>query len=1554
MRKTNLFLVLAFLMVLVAQPVFSAADANVAITNPPVNSSVYPGQDLSITVSINPAVVEVAQKLLVSIVQNNSTIVQTIIAGPQANNNVRLQIPGNAALGNASIKAYLSTSRAVENFETSMPIRIDRIDADLRITSPAPNAPVNQGQNVPVAVTMNREAAGFAAKLVVKIVQNNSAIAQTVVANPQANNRINLQLPANAAVGNASIEAYIAPSDNLNNHSVAIPIRISGVNANLRITSPAANTVVYPGQSLNVGLAINQEAVGVANRIAVLINQNNRTILQTNINNPGQVNNVRIEVPENIELGQADIQAFVYPTEILENHRALVRLTVSKVDAGLQITRPAANTSVSQGENVSITVAMNREAVGAVNRILVRIYQNNRSVVQEIINNPRSAANTVTLQLPANAAAGNASIQAFAYPNNILTHFSASLPISVGAVDAGLRITGPAANSSIYLEQDVPVTVNMNRDAVGTAHRLLVKIEKNNTVVAQTVVNNPQTVNRVTLHVPGNTVLGPVVIRAVVEPEGMSNSNVSIPIAVEKADAGVQIVRPAANEVISPDQDIDILVNMNAVAVGIASSMDIALMQGGRILARTSVNNPRTATRVTLHVPANAAVGEANIQAVVSPSNSLNNRNALVNVSINKVNANLRITSPNANANLLQGQDVPITVVMNREAQGVAESMRVRIEQNGVAIAQTVINNPQITNRVTLHVPANAAVRNASIQAFVYPSERMIGHSAAIPVNIGSVNANLRITSPAADAVIYPGQSLNVGLTINPEAVGIADRIHVTLTQNGRSIVQTDINNPRQVNNITIEIPADAALGEATVNAFVYPLDNLGNHSALVRLTVSKIDAGLQITRPAANTSVSQGENVSITVAMNRDAVGAVNRILVRIYQNNRSIVQKIINNPRSAASTVTLQLPANAAAGNASIQAFAYPNNILTHFSASLPISVGAVDAGLRITGPAANSSIYLEQDVPVTVTMNRDAVGTAQRLLVKIEKNNNVVAQTVVNNPQTSNRVTLHVPGNTVLGPVVIRAIVEPEGMSNSNVSIPVAVEKANANLQITRPAANAVISPDQDIDVSVTMNAEAVGIVNRMEIALMQGGRILVRTSVDNPRTATRVTLHVPANIAAGEANIQAVVSPSNSLNGRNALVNVSINAVDAGLRITEPVINTALFQGQEVPVVVTMNKDALDTAERILVRIVQNNQTLVQTNINNPRISNRITLTVPANAAGGNAFIQAVAYPTERMRNYNVVIPVRINTVDANLQITSPAGNTVMFPGQDLVVRVTMNADAVGIAERLIVSINQNNRNIAETVVDNPRQTSNVRIQIPANTAVGNALIRAVVEPSARMNRNSVSIPIQVNVVDAAMVISRPAANATVYKGLEADITVAINRAAVDTAERILVRIVQNNNTLVETMVNNPQAVNRVNLVIPVNASLGNAVIQSFVYPAERMSNNRATSNITIAKFNPSLRFVRPPSNTNVRRGHEFNVSVAMDRQAIGISTRLQVRIEQNNRVIVSVNIDNPQVSNDVVLQVPANAAPGNVTLKAELYPAANFEGNTVTRPITIVR
>ncbi|MFH1453622.1 MAG: hypothetical protein ABIH00_06550, partial [Armatimonadota bacterium] len=120
------------------------------------------------------------------------------------------------------------------------------------------------------------------------------------------------------------------PNEALTANDSFSAVNVELIPANINITSPVRDTGVAPGQEVNITVAMNPRAVGVAQRILVSFMRNNRSVAELNINNPQANNQAVLRVPADTAPGELLIRAYAFPNEALTANDSFSAVNVER------------------------------------------------------------------------------------------------------------------------------------------------------------------------------------------------------------------------------------------------------------------------------------------------------------------------------------------------------------------------------------------------------------------------------------------------------------------------------------------------------------------------------------------------------------------------------------------------------------------------------------------------------------------------------------------------------------------------------------------------------------------------------------------------------------------------------------------------------------------------------------------------------------------------------------------------------------------------------------------------------------------------------------------------------------------------------------------------------------------------------------------------------------------------------------------------------------------------------------------------------------------------
>ena len=347
---------------------------------------------------------------------------------------------------------------------------------------------------------------------------------------PGPSSRVRVSIPGAATVGETYIlTATLNPEVAFRNVTSQKVLNVQRVNAGLRITRPQNGDTVRPGETITVETALNQEAIGVVPSIGVTLREGAGVFIQDaarTINNPGTSSRTTTHIPDTLRPGTElvlgaivaapgrDISAFC------DNRQDEKRLRVGKVPAGLQVTNPRDGSNVQPGQDLNVSVSLNKSAPRHVERITVSLLKNDSSVAEAQIQRP-GMMSQATLRMPGGIRPGDRlKIRAVAEPNGILEGFQSESRVTVEKPKANLKISAPRDNERIRKGKDsLDLSISMDRSCVSVAESLVIAVMSGTRVIAEKRMPRPQADTRVTVNLPRDLKSGAYQIKATLLPE---------------------------------------------------------------------------------------------------------------------------------------------------------------------------------------------------------------------------------------------------------------------------------------------------------------------------------------------------------------------------------------------------------------------------------------------------------------------------------------------------------------------------------------------------------------------------------------------------------------------------------------------------------------------------------------------------------------------------------------------------------------------------------------------------------------------------------------------------------------------------------------------------------------------------------------------------------------------------------------------------------------------------------------------------------------------------
>lgn len=608
--------------------------------------------------------------------------------------------------------------------------------------------------------------------------------------------------------------------------------------------------------------------------------------------------------------------------------------------------------------------------------------------------------------------------------------------------------------------------------------------------------------------------------------------------AVVTLPANLQIRRPAPNQVLRPGQRFTVAVSIDQRAAGSVDRLTVRLKTGtGSLDEREIRRGITTNNEIELTVPEVFVEGTATIEATIAGTCYFTGDRATRDVRLEFYNANVNITMPANNSSFDVNDRIAATVTINPEAAGPAVLLRVKISQGDTILAEREVHNPQASNQVTFD-PINPMYMGftLTLRAELEPSNRFRGRPTDTRlIQYTKANPMVNILAPTEGASINPLTPAAATVAINPDTVGAVTSLTVSVKSGGNTVVSTTVQNPQAVNEVQIGIIPVHNLGEnLTIMAEAAPAPRFqGRLRDEKHISIAQVNPQIQITSPQNGAEFHPGATMPVTVTLNPQAAAAVNNLYVYLKRSDGSIIaQAAVNNPR-ASNQVSLQIPPNATRDTI-IEASAAPANIFSPNRQSINITVTRPAANIQITNPQEGAGFKPGENIPVTVTMQAEAVGMVNKITVRVLQNNAPIAEAEINNPQTINQVQLRVPASARAGePALIAASAYPENtVTNGTVQKNINIEKINANLKIRDSGKFEQIMPGGGLRVTITMNQDAVGAAKEIIVSAKTDKGELEKIRIKNPQASNPVTFNIPPNILADTVYIHAVLMPADN--------------------------------------------------------------------------------------------------------------------------------------------------------------------------------------------------------------------------------------------------------------------------------------------------------------------------------------------------------------------------------------------------------------------------------------
>lgn len=401
-------------------------------------------------------------------------------------------------------------------------------------------------------------------------------------------------------------------------------------------------------------------------------------------------------------------------------------------------------------------------------------------------------------------------------------------------------------------------------------------------------------------------------------------------------------------------------------------------------------------------------------------------------------------------------------------------------------------------------------------------------------------------------------------------------------------------------------------------------------------------------------------------------------------------------------------------------------------------------------------------------------------------------------------------------------------------------------------------------------------------------------------------------------------------------------MSVEKTDPQLNITNIKNGDAFKPGETVTVNVSMTPTAARLGKKLKVLIFKNNQILASKEIMEPKTNNQIELQLPMDLSTGAGIVQAIIYPQEIFTLFSTYKNIQIKKVDPKITITNIQTNDTFSPGQIINVNVSISSEAVGLAKGLKITLGKDTQVFASKDISSPQTDSNASLQIPSNFPAGSAVIHATLSPpSVFSGYYGTYKVIKINKLDPQLNITNIPDGTTFYKGQNVDVSVSVNPAAAAAMNKLIVSVNKDGQTLISKDIVNPQAINQVAFKMPTNITTGQAAINVNILPESAFTASNTYKSINIICLDPQLNFTNIQNDYVFQAGQNITVDVSINPAAVELADKLKIVIGKESQILISKEIDNPQSTNQISLQIPGNVAAGSYTIHAIISPPPNF-------------
>ncbi len=499
------------------------------------------------------------------------------------------------------------------------------------------------------------------------------------------------------------------------------------------------------------------------------------------------------------------------------------------------------------------------------------------------------------------------------------------------------------------------------------------------------------------------------------------------------------------------------------------------------------------------------------------------------------------ITSPSANAQFIQGDNISITANA-ADTDGTITKVEF---YNGNNLLGTDTTAPFSFSW------SNLSVGSFTLTAKATDNKGTVTVSNPVSINVvekANVAPSVSITSPSANAQFTQGDNL----TITANAADTDGTITKVEFYNGNNLLGTDTTAPYSFAWPNLSVGSFALTAKAT--------DNKGTAtvSAVVSINVVEkpnVAPSVSITSPIANAQFTQGDNISIT-ANAADTDGTITKVE---FYNGNNLLGTDTTAPYSFAWS-------NLSVGNFTLTAKATDNKGTV--TVSDPVSINVVEKAnvapsVSITSPSANSQFIQGDNISITANA-ADTDGT----IAKVEfYNGNNLLGTDTTAPYS------FAWSNVTVGSFNLTAkATDNKGIASVSAVVSInVVEKPNVapSVSITSPSANAQFI--QGDNISITANAaDTDGTISKVEF---YNGNNLLGTDTTAPYSFSWSNLSVGSfTLTAKATDNKGAVTVSSGITIEVKEKEIPVEIVIPGIILVTPIQNQEFDEGENIELMV----------------------------------------------------------------------------------------------------------------------------------------------------------------------------------------------------------------------------------------------------------------------------------------------------------------------------------------------------------------------------------------------